>query len=254
MELSYKAGGGDVTQPYGAVRPPPPPPSVPPNPLSPGTAPIEVRTRRGPKVLIIIGGALTAIGAIAFVVGFVVIGATLFETVDEGLDPTSKLDLTVDLPGEGTVRLEPDRYQVVAVGPTLTTVSGRMSDAGGQDVDRLPFADPDVTVTGPDGQELALEPPDIERLSHAPGLDTVGLSEFTVTTAGDYTITVTGEPGPVTQVGIGEAKSLWEEAQGWVAGMLITFAGAGLGSIGFMLLLAGIIWWLIARSSTRMAV
>jgi hypothetical protein len=205
--------------------------------------------RRGPKILIVIGGVMTAIGIIAFIVGFAIMGAELFETVDEGLDPTKELDLTVDVPGEGTVQLEPDRYQLVALGPTLTSVSGSTSDAGGQDVHRLPFADPPITVTAPDGTEVVLEPPALERLSRAPGLDSVGLSEFTASQSGTYTIEVGGETGPVTQVGVGEAESIWEEAAGFVVSAVVITAGALLATLGFLLLVGGIIWMVVSRNA-----
>jgi hypothetical protein len=178
-------------------------------------------------------------------------GAKMFDAFDEGLDPASKLDLTVDVPGEGSVVLEPDRYQLVALGPTLTGVTGRSSDAGGMTVHRLPFPDPAATVTGPDGEEVVLEPPSIDRLSHTPGLDSVGLWEFTVREAGEYTLVVGGESGAVTEVGIGEADSLWDSAKGWVAAAVIITIGGVLASFGVMLLVGGFIWWAVARSTTR---
>jgi hypothetical protein len=159
----------------------------------------------------------------------VVLGAKLFDTVDEGLDPESKLDLTVEVPGDGSVDLEPDRYQVVALGPTLTQTSGSHSDAGGLDVERLPFAEPDITVTG--------------------RLDSVGLSEFTVSEAGEYTLEVDGEGDQVTKVGIGEAKGLWEEASGWVASAVVITGGALLASLGIMLLTG----WIIRKVTTNTA-
>jgi hypothetical protein len=204
-------------------------------------------------VLIWVGALMTALGTVLFVIGFVVVGAKAFDTFDEGLDPESKLDLTVEVPGEGSVRLEPDRYQLVALGPTLTRTSGRQSDAGGLRVDRLPFAEPTMTVTDPDGKEVALEPPSIDRLANAPGLDSVGLSEFTVTTAGEYTLEVEGEPDAVTKVGVGEAKGLWEEASGWVAGAIVIAVGALLVTVGIMVLVAGFIWWVFSRTAARAA-
>ena len=100
----------------------PPPGALPtpgPTPASP-TPSTAGSTGRGPKITIWIGAVLTALGTIAFVAGFVVMGAELFDTVEEGMDPVSELDLTVPVPGEGTVDLEADRYQLVALGPTLT--------------------------------------------------------------------------------------------------------------------------------------
>jgi hypothetical protein len=229
---------GPPTGTFPAGSPVVPPPGAPPR-------------RRGPKVAIWIGAILTALGTIAFVAGFVVMGAELFETVDEGVDPVGSLDLTVPVPGEGRVILQPDRYQLVALGPTLTGVYGSISDAGGQDVHRLPFADPRVTVTGPDGEEVPLEPPTIERVSSTPGLDSVGLSEFTVRESGEYTVVVGGESGPVTQVGVGEAESIWEEAAGFLVSAAIVTVGALLGSLGFVVLVGGIIWWAATRSAGR---
>lgn len=233
--------------PTGGYPPSPPPPGM----GAPGTG--APPRRRGPKVVIWIGAILTTLGTIAFVAGFVVMGAELFETVEEGVDPVSELDLTVAVPGEGTVILDPDRYQLVALGPTLTSVSGRFSDAGGRDVDRLPFPDPPITVTGPDGVDVVLEPPTIDRLSSTPGLDSVALSEFTVRESGEYTIVVAGESGPVTQVGVGEAESLWDEAAGFVLSAVIVTVGVLVGTVGFLVLIGGIVWWAVARNAGRAA-
>lgn len=185
--------------------------------------------------------------------GFVLMGAKMFDTFQEGMDPESHLDLTVELPGEGRVQLEPGRYEVVALGPTLTAVSGMHSDAGGQDVDRLPFRDPDVTVTGPDGEPVTLEPVGVEHLSHTPGLDVVSFREFTVTTEGDYTLVVTGEPGPVTKVGVGEAVDLWDEAKGWVLSAVVSSVGGLLMTFGILALLGGVVWWVVGRIPTEPA-
>jgi hypothetical protein len=231
-------GGDDMTVPDYSSGPPALPSSTP-----------RSNVGRAPKAMVWIGGVMTVVGIGAFILGFVVMGAKMFETFDEGLDPASALDLTVDVPGEGRVFLEPDRYQVVALGPRLTGVSGMHSDAGGQTVHRLPFPDPAATVTGPDGQEVAFSSPGIERLVHAPGLDSVGLWEFTVPEAGEYTLEVGGESGAVTAVGIGEAEGLWDEAKGWVAAAIISSVGGLLAALGTMLLVVGIVWWVVARST-----
>jgi hypothetical protein len=70
---------------------------------------------------------------------------------------------------------------------------------------------------------------------------------------GEYTLEVGGESGAVTQVGIGEAVGLWEEAKGWVAGGLITALGGVFASIGTMILVVGIVWWVITRSTVTAA-
>jgi hypothetical protein len=239
-----------MTQPIdppGPVTPPPPSPG--PTAPAPVTSTAPVR-RRGPKVLTVIGLVATVVGWGGFIAGFVFLGANFLDAFEEGLDPASKLDLRVDVPGEGSVDLEPGRYQVVALGPRLTSISGRSSDAGGYDVNRLPFAEPPFDVRDSEGNGVDLRPPGIDRVTHGPGLDAVGLYEFTVPTAGRYTLDVSGERGAVVALGIGEAKGLWEEAKGWVAASIVIMIGAFLGTIGIFVLIGGIVWGLLVRRPT----
>lgn len=212
----------------------------------PPAAPIR---RRGPRRMAVLGIILSVVGWGAFVVGFVLMALNMFETVKEGLDPERKLELSVAVPGEGSVDLEPGRYQVVALGDTLTSVSGRSSDAGGLNVHRLPFAEPPVTVTAPDGSAVTLEAPTADRLSHAPGLDAVGIREFDVTTAGSYTLSVAGEAGAVSKVGIGEAESMWEAASSWITSSAVIAIGGILGGIGMTVLIMGVVWSAMSRAT-----
>lgn len=203
--------------------------------------PGAVPARRNGRVLVRLGIGMLVAGLIAFVGGFVLMGMNMFDTVRDGIDPAADLDLSVTVPGAGTVELDAGRYQVVALGDTLIAVSGRSSDAGGYTLTPLPFARPTVTLTGPDGAVLTLEAPSHDRLSSTPGLDAVGISEFTAPTDGTYAVTVSGEPTAVTTIGIDEAGSLWDSAKPWITSSAVTAIGGVLMTIGAMVLVGGIV-------------
>lgn len=207
--------------------------------LAAGTAATPAR-RRG-RVLVRVGIGLLVVGIGAFVGGFVLMGVNVFDTVKDGIDPTEDLNVSVGVPGQGTTELDAGRYQVVALGDTLVSVSGRSSDAGGYTVSPLPFTRPAVTVTGPDGAVLALEQPSHDRLSSAPGLDAVGISEFTAPTDGTYSIAVGGESTAVTMIGIDEADSLWDSAKPWITSSAVTTIGGVLMTVGVLVLVGGIL-------------
>ena len=107
-----------------------------------------------------LGIVMSVLGWGAFIVGFVLLGMNMFETVQGGLDPEGELAVSVGVPGEGSVTLDPGRYQLVVLGDALTTVSGMSSDAGGLDVNRMPFAEPPVSVLAPNAnRSLSSRPP-----------------------------------------------------------------------------------------------
>jgi hypothetical protein len=198
-------------------------------------------------VVIVVGVLMTVLGWGAFVGGFVFTGFKVFDEVEAGIDPAGELDVVVDVPGEGTVELEAgERYQVVALGTGLTSVSGNSSDAGGLDVSRTAFAEPAVTVTGPDGEEVRLEQPGHDDLVSGP-TDAVGIKELTAPLDGTYTLTVSGDGGAVSQVGIGEAEGLFEDVADYVVASIVIAVGGVVGSIGIVVLVGGFVWYALAR-------
>ena len=210
------------------------------------------RARRGPRRMMTLGIVMSVLGWGAFIVGFVLLGMNMFETVQGGLDPEGELAVSVGVPGEATMTLDPGRYQVVALGDALTTVSGISSDAGGLDVNRMPFAEPPVSVLAPNGEPIALEPPTVERVTHTPGLDAVGIREFTVTTAGTYVLRVDGQPGAVTKVGVGDAESIWASAKPFLTSSAIIAGGGIVGGLGVTVLIVGIVWRAIGGATSSM--
>jgi hypothetical protein len=206
-----------------------------------GAATTASPTRRRGRGLVRLGIAVLVVGVVAFIGGFVLMGVNAFESVRDGIDPQRDLDLSVGVPGNGTVELDADRYQVVALGDTLVAVSGMSSDAGGYTVSRIPFTEPVVTITGPDGAVVDLEPPGHDRLSSTPGLDAVGIFEFTVPTDGMYAVTVAGEAPAVSSIGIDEADSLWESAKPWITSSAVIAIGGVLMTIGVLVLVGGIV-------------
>jgi hypothetical protein len=208
------------------------------------------RARRGPRRLMTLGIVMSVLGWGAFIVGFVLLGMNMFETVEGGLDPEGELAVSVGVPGEGTVTLDAGRYQIVALGDALTTVSGMSSDAGGLDVNRTPFAEPAVSILAPNGEPVGLEPPTVERVTHTPGLDAVGIREFQVITAGTYVLRVDGQPGAVTKVGIDDAESVWESAKPFLTSSAIIAGGGIVGGLGVTVLIIGIVWRAIGGATT----
>lgn len=207
--------------------------------------------RKGPRYLIIGGAIAAVIGVLMFVGGFVMLGSNFFGMAKEAADPEGSLQVSVDIPGLTTVDLSPGRYQVVALGPTLVAVSGRSGDAGGHHLERLPFPDPDVTVTAPDGVDVRLEQPSINRLSSLPGHDMVGFAEFTAAQAGQYRLEVRGEPGQVVKVGIDEAESLTEEAAPWLASSVVIVIGGLLTTAGVIAAVGGLVWRVVSGASAQ---
>lgn len=205
------------------------------------TGQAAVPARRKGRGLVRLGIVALVLGVVAFIGGFVLMGVNAFESVKDGIDPAADLDLSVQVPGEGAVELGAGRYQVVALGDTLISVSGRSSDAGGHTLTRLPFAEPAVTVTGADGTVAPLEAPSHERLSSTPGLDAVGISEFTAPSDGMYTVVVSGEPAAVSMIGIDEADSLWDSARPWITSSAVIAIGGVLMTVGALALVGGIV-------------
>jgi hypothetical protein len=205
--------------------------------------------------VIVLGGVLSAVGWAAFVGGFIVMGTNLFEMAGDGLDLRGSLEGDTTVPGSAEIELDEGRYHVLALGPQLThRVQGGPSGAGdaiGHHVERLPFTEPAVTVTGPDGGSLDLATPGVETLYDTPGIDGVAVAELVVPADGTYVLTGDlGEgaaAGEVTHVGIGEATDLADEIKESLAvGVVITLGGLA-GGFGMVLLVGGVIWYAVSR-------
>lgn len=197
--------------------------------------------------LIVLGGLLSVVGWAAFIGGFVVMGANLFETASDALDLRGSLEGDVAVPGSTEMALDEGRYHVLALGPSLVVGDASSATDPIGDVERLPFTEPTVTVTGPDGEDMQLTSPGIETLYDTPAIDAVAIAELVVPADGTYVVAADGGAGDVTYVGIGEATDLADEVKESLAvGVVITLGGLA-GGFGILLLVGGAIWYAVKR-------
>jgi hypothetical protein len=210
------------------------------------------RKSRGPVILIVLGALGMFVGLVLTVLGGVFIGTELVDTVKDGLDPERDLDLVVQVPGSGEVELESGTYDVVLLGNGLTVeVQGGPPSPGdsiGHHLERTAFAVPPLTVTS-GGTDLELGEPGMPRLYKGPGGDLVSVYAFEATDDASYTLTVEGDAGAqVEQAGIVESSELNlsnEHVRRSLGGTLLLLVGIPLGTLGFLLLIGGVIWRLV---------
>ncbi len=211
-----------------------------------------MQSRRGPVVLIVLGILLMIGGAAGFFVGTYVYGNRLVDEAADAIDLRGNLETEVAVPGTEKVVLEAQRYQLVAFGPRLThEVPGSVEpgDTRGHTLESLQFAEPTVTVTGPDGSRVRVEDPFFDDVSSTPDLDAVVIGEFPVTEPGTYTVTTEQHGRAVTSVGVGSGIDFGETVDAVVTGGIVVAATVAAGGLGFLLFVAGLIW-LLARGST----
>jgi len=206
---------------------------------------------RGTGPLVLVGGGIVLIGVgiWMFVTGLLGTVDTFRDSFETATDVTAGLSAVAAVPGEVSERLEPDRYQVVAIGRGLTSTRINAAGVNEREVYALSFARPEVTVTGPDGT-VALGPPTIDQLVDGPAGDLVAIGEFTVPTGATYTLTATGSDTPVTRVGIDvrpDVGALIRESAVDI-GKLV-FSGF-VGFAGVCLLIGGIVWRLARRHAS----
>lgn len=216
---------------------------------------------RGAKVLMVVGAVLALLAVALITLGAVVLGDGVSE-IDERTDAV-RTDLLVEvpIPGRDQVRLEPGRHYVYAVDPLLADTGPLGTDptilTDGPDPNDDTFdefdelAGPDLTfeITGPDGATVPTDLPGAGSIFD--GLDDDRLDvveEFRVTTAGTYTVTVTG--GDARRLGIGRSGDITQSIGKAVGGGALIGFGFLIGTIGGVLLLAGFVWFLAGGTSS----
>ncbi|MEO6988295.1 MAG: hypothetical protein ABI239_06570 [Aquihabitans sp.] len=202
---------------------------------------------KGPKVLLTLGGIALGLGVVMVVIGVVLLGTGMFDTFKDLANARDNLEAEVAVPGTVEVYLQADTYDVVAIGDGLIRDLPDDND-GASSTTRTNFREPTVTVTTSEGMPLTLREPRFNAMLSVNSYDMVSISSFKVITPGTYVIAVTGEPGPVTAVGVGEAGTIADATVGKLIGGGVLF---GLGFLliipGIGLLIGGGIW----RSSDR---
>ncbi|MBD9700346.1 hypothetical protein IGS67_12765 [Flavimobilis sp. GY10621] len=205
--------GAPAPQPYGAPGWQQPAPSV--------------RKTRGAKILTFLGIGLGLVSLVLLVVGF----SQITSAVAQGTTELTETIVTVPSPGTRDTELAAgSTYEIWAT--QSTTFSPSVTD---------------ITVTDPTGAVVALSgatnAPDLSDL----GIDLVG--RFTTTETGTYTVTVPeGADVVLTSAGAFDDLVSTLTAGG---GMLV--GGFLLGSLAFLMTVAGAIWWGVAASNNRKA-
>jgi hypothetical protein len=195
--------------------------------------------------LTVTGLVLTILGILALVVGF---GLTIFDVVDQATDGGARRDAVVEVavPGTATVSLDDGSYVALAIGEGLVTARlDQVRDL--VEATRGNFADPVVTLVGPDGVALVATTPRVQTLEDRPGTDAASFAQFRVTTPGEHRIeVVSGSPGgggPVAAVILREADGLsaFGVSEGLAAGVILLFLGGSALTLGVVLLVIGLV-------------
>jgi hypothetical protein len=219
-------------------------------PTSPPTQP-EGNRRRGPLLLMVLGAVLLVAGTSGFVVGSVLLGNRVADSASGLLDLHSKVVLEVQVPGRGEAALETGDYQVVAYGPQLVhRVPGDDGASGEGDrggLEAQTFAQPAVTVTGPDGRRLAVENAGSTSLSTNLSLDSAGgavvIAKLSVSEPGRYQVAVRPGDPVVTSIGIRPSPDIGETFGDAIGSGLIVIGGVVAGGLGLLVLVGGIVWY-----------
>ena len=210
------------------------------DPSAPAPAP---HRRRGPVVLMVLGGLLLVGGAVAFVFGSVMFGSKVADSASGLFNLRADVLVEVSVPGKDEVELDADEYQLVAYGSRLVhrVPSHPGGDGVGDRLEAIPFDEPDVTVFGPEGL-VDIKKASSTSLSRNLEGGAVVIGELTVSDPGSYR--VSAQPGgpAVTSVGIRPAPNLGETVGNAIGSGLIVIGGMVAGGLGLLVLVGGIVW------------
>lgn len=207
------------------------------------------RRRRGPVTLVVLGVLLMLAATVAVVVALAVYGSRAADSVVEAADRRDDLLAQVPVPGTEEVELEAGAdYQVLAFGSRLVAARGGFGE--GDELDPLPFAEPQVAVTAPDGSPVPLSEPFLDLSSTTGDVDSVSIGDLEVTESGTYTIAADGNGRRVRSIGVTPGLDLGDTAGALASGGLVALGAIVVGGTGFLLLLVGVVWW-AAGNATR---
>ncbi len=195
--------------------------------------------------LAITGIVLTVLGVLALIAGFVLAMFGAFGWVsDDGARRDAIVE--IDVPGTATVELDEGSYVAFALGEGLVTARlDQVRDL--VEAVRGNFADPVITIVGPDGVALVASTPRVSTLEDRPGTDTASVAQFRVTTPGDHRIeVVSGSPGgggPVDAVILrdGDGLSAFGISEGLAVGVILLVVGGIALTLGVVLLVIGLV-------------
>jgi hypothetical protein len=203
--------------------------------------------------LVISGIVLAVLGIVALIVGFALV---IFDVVDTATDSGARRDAIVEIavPGTATVELDDGSYVAFALGEGLVTARlDQVRDL--VEAVRGNFAEPVITIVGPDGVALVASTPRVETLEDRPGTDAASVAQFRVISPGAHRIeVVSGSPGgggPVTSVILREADGLsaFGISEGFAFGAVLLFVGGSALTLGVVLLVIGLVRRSLGRTS-----
>lgn len=213
---------------------------------------VESKQRRtGPRLLIAGGVAVLALGIWAFVTGVLGTVSTVKEGFRTAIDITADLKAVALVPGEASARLEPGRYQVVAIGDDLTRSGLNPGGVIDSEVYVVPFERPDFSVVGSDGS-VVVGAPTIGQLVDTPSNDLVAIGEFTVTTGATYTLSTTSVSNEVNRLAIGERPNIGAAIRDSVTNTGKLILGGFAAFTGALMLIGGGIWRAIRSRSSAL--
>lgn len=222
--------GGSASQPYGTPGAPQYGAAAP-QPYGASAwqqAAPPIRRTRGAKILTFLGVGTGVIALALLVVGF----GQITSAVASSSDQIAGTIVTVPSPGSRDAEL--------AAGSTYEIWANRSETFSASVVD--------VVVTDPSGADVVLS----EAIT-APNLSDLGIEpvgRFTATEAGTYTLIV-GEGAD--EVALTSAGALDDLVSTLTSAGLLLIGGFVLGALGFLMVLAGAIWWGVTASSNRKA-
>jgi hypothetical protein len=235
-EYQPEAAPQHGTPPYGAPQHGTPPYGAPPYGAPQYGAP-PARKRKGPRILTFVGAGILVVGVVVGIFGVVGLAQNA-----SGFIPTG---IVAEDGGQG-----PDALAFTEVPGTasfeVTSAGGYLlyevsSSAAGQ------LGASDVAVTGPDGPVDA-SVSGTSQQAELNGRNLRVLGAFTADQPGTYEIEV-APAAQVQDVAVAVGTPITDDAmEGLGAGALTALAGFVLGGLGFLLLLAGVIWWAVAGS------
>jgi hypothetical protein len=192
-------------------------------------------------LVIIVGLAMTIIGGWATVSGAIGTFGTVKDAIDMAVDPTGNAIATTDVPGTMDAALEPGVYQLIAYGPNLTKSVLNPGGIVENEVVALPFTQPTVSVSGPQG-DVDVGPPTVGQLVDTPSNDAVAFAEFTVAVAGDYRISTSGEGSDVRRVGLDARPDIVGQVTKSITDGVKLTLGIFAFVFGLIVLIVGLVW------------
>ncbi|QXC62774.1 hypothetical protein KSP35_08325 [Aquihabitans sp. G128] len=214
---------------------------------------------RGAKVLMILGAVLFVVGLVTGQQGTHRVTGAARDISNSGDEIRNSLLAEVPVPGEADVELDRGRYDVFAISPegtgfqrttTSTDPATIPTDRTDPDDPYPGYDEPTVEVTGPDGTAVLLRNPGIESMFSAANGELYPIRSFTVRQAGTYHLTASGSGA--AQVGVGPTVDNGNFGRLVKSGILtaLGYLGAGL---GFVLAVAGVIWFAVAGDRRPLA-